>query len=194
MWKPAISDILYSLVREILFVSGKSHEISKSGVCGNHGNISVAVFLGIKNISVERKCMSFPSGQIDMPVRSVCPQSVVPLQWCVPNLAMKTDSIWFPCSWGWGAVWHRVWNGWNQWWLLWHRPRSGNWRKRHSQLRCTGRSKFCDRWHACTGSLESKTGKLMYFMHPLLALNYFSPWYLWRGNRVLFTFLLQFVS
>jgi len=34
----SISDILFYLVREILFLSGKSQGILKSDVCDNHGD------------------------------------------------------------------------------------------------------------------------------------------------------------
>ena len=105
---------------------------------------------------------------------------------CVPHMLMKPDSICFPYSWGRSALWHCIWNGWNQWWLLWYRPRYGDWRQRHSQLRCPRRSKFCDRGNACTGSLESQAGKSLYSMQPLLALNCFCFPLVWCRGRFVF--------
>ena len=166
-----------------------------SYVCGKHGKVSVVRIIQCQENKWKEKIyeLFYTTKEHE---RYMCvfvnPGSTVMI--CVPHMLMTPDSICFPCSWGWSALWHRIWNGWNQWWLLWYRPRYGDWRQRHSQLRCPRRSKFCDRGNACAGSLESKTGKSLYFMHPLLALLLIVFFFLWCDVEVvLFTFLLQFV-
>ena len=57
------------------------------------------------------------------------------------------------------TVWYCSGNGRNQWRLPGDRSRSSDWRERHCEFCCPGRSQFCDRGHACSGSVESETGK-----------------------------------